>query len=95
MVLCSVPCLQQNEKVLNRKLLQQDDQQGDGEHREQRRDEGHLGYECGVATVAQAEDGAVGGYGHGDDQRVDVHHKGVEAHEAHQIMYTHRQQYQS
>ena len=38
-----------------------------------------MGHEGGVLAVAQAEDGAVGGDGHGDDHRVDAYDEGVEA----------------
>ena len=51
-------------------------QQRDGEHGEEGGDEGDFGDEGGVLAVAQAEDGAVGGDGHGDDHGVDAHDEG-------------------
>ena len=36
--------------------------------------------------MAQAEDGAVGGDGHGDDHRVDAHDEGVEAEEGEEVV---------
>ena len=62
------------------------DQQGDGEHREEGGDERDLGDDGGVATVLQAEDGAVGGHGHGDDQGVDVDHEVREAQQRRQVI---------
>ena len=62
------------------------DQQWDAEHGEEGGDEGDLGDEGGVFAVAQAEDGAVGGDGHGDDHGVDAHHEGGEADELHQVV---------
>ena len=61
-------------------VLQHADHQGDGEHGEQRGDEGDLGDERRIAAVLQTEDGAVGGYGHGDHHHVDVDNEVGEAH---------------
>ncbi len=43
-------------------------------------------HEGGVLAVTQAEDGAVGGDGHGDDHRVDAHDEGVEAQEGEEVV---------
>ena len=68
---------------------QEHDEQGDGEHREQGGDERHLGNHRGVAVVLQAEDGAVGGHGHGDDQGVDVDDERREAEQQRQVIDGH------
>ena len=76
-------------------LQEEHDQQGDGEHGEERSDKGHLGDERRVLAVTQAEDGAVGGHGHGNDHRVDAHHKGREVQGSTQIMHAQGQQGQT
>ena len=50
----------------------------DGDHGKQSAYKGDFGYECGVFSISQAEDGAVSGNRHGDDQGVDVDHQRVE-----------------
>ena len=67
-------------------LEEQRYQQRDADHRYEGGDKGDLGDHRRILAVFQTEDGAVGGYGHGDDQRIDVHHKRIEAYEPHQEM---------
>ena len=76
-------------------LEEQRHQQRDADHRDEGGDEGDLGDHRCVLAVFQTEDGAVGGHRHGDDQRIDVHHKRIEAYEPHQEMHAHRQQRQA
>ncbi len=53
--------------------VEQHGHQRDGKDGKQGGNEGQLGDERGVPPHLQAEDGAVGGHGHGDDHGVDVH----------------------
>ena len=52
--------------------MEQQRQGGDAEHGEKGGDERHSGDHRCVLLILQAEDGAIGGYGHGNHQRVDI-----------------------
>ena len=66
--------------------VEQDGQQRDGEHRQEGGDERYLRDECRVAVVLQAEDGAVSGNGHRNDEGIDVDDIGIKAQSTAQIV---------
>ena len=55
--------------------LKQHGQGGDAEHGEKGGDEGHFCDHSGVLFIFQTQDRTISGYGHGDDQCVDVNHQ--------------------